>query len=88
DAVKREIKEETGLNVEVGEIIGVFDFTIKKEDYIKDSTQLNFLVKPVGSTDIKLSDEHQNFAWISENEIDKYELSSETKEIIKVAFKS
>ena len=88
DGVKREVMEETGLNVEVGDPIGVFDFKVEKEDEIRDVTQISFLVTPIGGVEVKLSHEHQKFAWITEKEIDNYNISKETKEIIKKAFKS
>ena len=88
EGVKREVKEETGMEVEVGDPIGVFDFKVEKEDEIRDATQISFLAKPAGGVEVKLSSEHQNFAWITESEIDKYKISDETKEILKKAFKS
>lgn len=86
--VKREVLEETGLNVEVGAPIGVFDFEVDKEDQIRDATQISFLVEPVGKIEVKLSAEHQNFAWITKTDVDKYNLSPETKAIIRQSFKS
>jgi mutator protein MutT len=88
DGVKREVKEETGLIVEVIKVIGVFDFVNEKDGETRDHTQINFLVKPVGPIEVKISSEHQNFAWISPDEIDKYNISQETKEIIRETFRS
>jgi 8-oxo-dGTP diphosphatase len=86
DGAKREVKEETGLDVEIDKVVGVFDYQLEKEDGIRDATQINFLVRPIGPTEVKLSEEHQNFAWITEKEIDNYKISDNTKEIIKKAF--
>lgn len=88
DACKREVGEETGLKVEVGNPIGIFEYRVEKPEEIRDVTQINFLAKPVGKAKVKVSSEHQNFAWITEDEIDKYNITEETKEIIKKAFKS
>lgn len=85
DAAKREVKEETGLNVEVVRPVGSFKFKMEKEDEIRDVTQISFLVKPIGSVEVKLSSEHQNFAWITKDEIDNYNLSEETKRMIRKA---
>jgi len=63
----------------------VFDYQIEKPDEIRDSTQINFLVAPF-SDNIILSEEHQSFAWITKEEIDKYELTEATKGVIKKAF--
>ncbi len=82
----REVKEETGLDIQIIIPISVFDYQIEKPDEVRDSTQINFLVKPISNNKVKLSPEHQKFAWISKNEIEKYELSQATKESIKKAF--
>lgn len=88
DACEREVEEETGLKVKVGNQIGIFKYKVEKPEQIRDVTQINFLVKPVGESGVKLSSEHQNFAWIREDEIDKYNITKETKEIIRKAFGS
>ncbi len=87
DALAREFKEETGIKVRPIMPVDVFEFRVEKEDEIRDATQISFLCKPIGKPNIKLSHEHQNFAWIKENELDKYNLSKETKEAISKAFK-
>ncbi len=84
-ALVREFKEETGLDVEVGDPIGVINYSWEKEDEIRDATQINFVVTLVGGPDVKLSSEHQNFAWITKDEINNYEISDETKGIIRKA---
>lgn len=82
----REIKEETGLNVKIIMPFSVFDYQIEKSGEIRDTTQINFLVKVINEKKVKLSSEHQNFAWINKNEIEQYELSKATKEVILKAF--
>lgn len=88
DGCKREVEEETGLEVEVGKMVGSFKYRVEKPEGIRNVTQINFLVKPIGEIKVKLSSEHQNFAWIREGETDKYNITKETKEIIRKAFKS
>lgn len=82
----REVKEETGLDVEIIFPFSVFDYQIEKTGEIRDSTQINFLVKLVKNDRVTLSSEHQNFAWISKNEIEQYEISKKTKKVIQEAF--
>lgn len=88
DAILREVKEETGLITEIVKVNDVFNFSVEKPDEIRDVTQINFLLKLVGNSEVKLSSEHQNFAWISKDEIDNYNLSIETKTSIKQSFRS
>lgn len=88
DTVNREVKEEVGIDVKVVGFVSVFNFQVEKENEIRDATQINFLVSPLGKPEVKLSAEHQDFAWVKEDEVDKYNLSKETKEVVKKAFKS
>ena len=84
-ALIREFKEETGLDIKVGDPIGVINYGWEKGDEIRDATQINFIVTLVSDSDLKLSSEHQNFAWITKDEINNYEISDETKGIIRKA---
>ncbi|MCX7928698.1 MAG: NUDIX hydrolase [Patescibacteria group bacterium] len=85
NALTREIKEETGLDIEVVQPCSVFEYKIEKPNEIRDSTQINFIVTSEVS-EVRLSEEHQNYAWISKNEINRYKMSVETKEAIQLAF--
>lgn len=87
DSLIREIKEEAGLDVKIIQPCSVFEYKIEKPTEVRDSTQINFIVT-CESFEVKLSDEHQNFAWISKDEIDKYDISEETKKGIREAFDS
>ena len=82
EAVVREVKEETGLDVIMEGASSVFNYQIEKENEIRDVTQVNFLTKLNGAEDVVLSKEHQAFAWIGKDDIGKYSLSKETKEAI------
>jgi len=84
DSLAREIKEESGLDVKIIQPFFVFEYRIEKPNEVRDSTQINFIVTS-DSSGVKLSDEHQDFAWISQDEITKYDMSSETKKIIQTA---
>ncbi len=86
NSLLREIKEETSLNVKLIMPFSVFDYQIEKPGEIRDSTQINFLVAPIGDGKITLSEEHQAFAWITSKEIDEYNFTEETKNVIKKAF--
>ncbi len=86
NSLRREVKEETGLEIKIIMPFFVFNYQIEKSDEIRDSTQINFLAKIKGNQKIKLSPEHQNFAWVSKKELHKYNLSKETKQVIKKAF--
>jgi 8-oxo-dGTP pyrophosphatase MutT (NUDIX family) len=83
----REIKEETGLSkIKIIIPFYVFEYKVEKQEEIRDTTQINFLVKLLEDEKVKLSKEHQNFAWISKEEVEKYKLSEATKKSILRAF--
>jgi len=82
------VEEETGLKIEVGNPIGIFEYRVEKPEETRDVTQINFLAKPIGEAKVKLSSEHQKFTWIKEDKIDNYNITKETKEITRKAFKS
>src|SRR3989338_11080736 len=66
--LKREVKEETGIeNFGVKEILYV-DTSDSGETYI-----VTFLCRAEYRTNITLSHEHQEYAWLKLEEIDKYE---------------
>jgi len=69
-AVKREAKEESGLDVEV---LGMFNaWTFVKEDKNFQLTGVDFLCT-TEQEEIKLSEEHSSFEWKSAEEIIKDE---------------
>jgi len=83
----REIKEETGLSkIKIIMPFYVFEYKVEKQEEIRDTTQINFLVKLLEDEEVKLSKEHQNFAWISKDEVEKYKLSEAIKNVILKAF--
>lgn len=70
NALVREVKEETGIDdFQIDKIIDV-----ATAEYTDDNSQ--FIITFAGSTDkeeVKLSSEHQEFAWIDFSEIDSYD---------------
>ena len=86
-ALKREIKEETGLKIKIIMPFNAFGYFLKQDKNIRDIAQINFLARVVGSDKVKLSHEHQSFAWIAEKEINKYKTSAQIRRALKEAFK-
>ncbi len=85
-ALIREVKEEVGIDVKPLVPVDVFEFRVEKDDEIRDATQISFLCKRLGRPKVRLSPEHQNFAWVTKRDLDSYNLSKETREVIKKAF--
>ena len=84
DAVDRETKEESGLEVEVQEVI--------HEDFwepVVHGKQLHitgrfYICKFTGNfNDVKLSEDHDEFAWIDPKDYEKYDILKENIPAIK-----
>lgn len=61
--LKREVKEETGLDVEILEYIDKYEYLA--DEGKRKSTQYNFLCKLKNpNQEIKLSKEHQDYKWV------------------------
>jgi len=86
-AMVREVKEETGLDVTAGSPFQVFSYSVEKEYEIRDTTQINYKVKLADSNPkIVLSTEHEAFAWVTLQDVSRYDLSVETKNVLKLVF--
>lgn len=80
EAVRREIKEETGLEVEVHRVTSVWTQILKEESI--QIIGINYLCFPLNK-DISLNRELDSYQWIDTGEYEKQNLPSEiVKEII------
>ncbi len=84
-ALHREIEEEAGIKGEIIRPLSVFNYTVEKDTEVRDSTQINYLVKPI-TQEIVLSSEHDQCAWVSFGDLDSYEMSKETRSVVEKAF--
>lgn len=84
-ALKREIKEETNLEIEV---IKPYDcFSYLSSDNERHTIDIQFITKLTDNPEnIKLSKEHDAFEWISKDDISKYQFSDEMKKVIEKGF--
>lgn len=83
-AVEREVREETGLTVRAGEVLGVFDRIVRDEagkarfHYVL----VDFLCERVGGEALAASDAAA-LCWAAEDEIETYRLSPPTLEVVR-----
>lgn len=87
DGLRRETEEETGITeLEVGKVIHVDEWFSKPEGELKHIVALFFLCT-TKTEDIKLSAEHEDYAWVSIDELEKYgdNIEKEIKEAIVIA---
>jgi 8-oxo-dGTP pyrophosphatase MutT (NUDIX family) len=87
DGLRRETQEETGItDLTVGKVIHVDEWFAKPEGELKHIVAIFFVCK-TPSNDVILSDEHQDYAWVTVNDLETYgdSLEKEIKEAIILA---
>jgi len=86
EALIREVAEESGIDAEPVAPIDVYGYVVEKDGETRDMTQINFLMRVIGEPEVRLSDEHDDFAWVTEPELDRRNTSEQTKHAIRMAF--
>lgn len=87
EGLRRETREETGIiDLEVGKVIHVDEWFSKPEGELKHIVALFFLCS-VDSGEVVLSDEHQEFAWVTVDDLDAFgdKIEKEIKQAIILA---
>jgi 8-oxo-dGTP diphosphatase len=81
DALKREFREEVNLDVEIVKPYKVFSYV--SENGNRHSVEIVFLVRLISDpAQIRLSEDHSAYRWISEKDVQNYPISEETKNSI------
>jgi 8-oxo-dGTP diphosphatase len=83
-AVIREVKEETNLDLDELELFDIRSYTYKIGETLKHNIDITYLFKPKKGQ-VKLSEEHEAFAWINSSNIHEYDLFGGVPELIKKA---
>ena len=88
-ALRREVKEETGLKVTDIKFVLVQDCIHSKEFY-RDAhfVLLNYTCRATGKLEVKLNHEAQEFQWVTLAEAKKLKLNKPTKVLIEAVLKS
>jgi 8-oxo-dGTP diphosphatase len=83
DAVKREILEETGLQVDVGPIVEVFDRIHRKDALIQyHFVILDFRCTYVGGT-LCAADDADDVAWVGAQDLERYGVNEHAAAVIR-----
>ena len=87
EAAVREVLEETGLIVEAGELLGVFDRVVKDDEgkLLYHYVLIDFLCRCV-SGEAKASGDADDARWFNAEETDRLPLAKDTAEVIRVGF--
>jgi len=88
DALRREIKEETGLEIDDIRFVLVQD-CIHSREFYRDAhfVLLNYTCRCVGEQRVQLNDEAQAFRWVSADEALTMELNQPTRILIEAVLK-
>jgi 8-oxo-dGTP diphosphatase len=76
EALRREVREETGLEIELLGVVGALDFEMPQ---VRVAT-LCMEARLTGGT-IQLSEEHDNYAWVPPEEVARWDLVPRFKEM-------
>jgi thymidylate synthase len=83
--LEREIREETGLNVQITKPYSAFGYSTD----IANTVDIQYVCIPTSPIEqIRISPAHTDYKWITENEIDNYQISKEMKKVIKKGFET
>lgn len=87
DALKREVLEETGLDVKIGVPVHVDEWFPQVRGELWHIVATFRVCTLARIRDIRLSDEHDSFQWIESNEVENHNLMVEDVRAIKAYFK-
>jgi len=88
EAAVREASEETGLAVEAGEILGIFDRLIRTGDRVQyHYVLIDFLCRRIGG-ELRPGSDADDVRWFAPEEILSLRLPADTAEVIRKAFAS
>jgi 8-oxo-dGTP diphosphatase len=83
EGLVREVKEESGLDVEPGEILGAFDgFPMIRGE--KCHVARIYFACEAKNTEVALSDDHDAFDWIDPKDVEGKELVNDIAEILEI----
>ena len=83
DAVRREIREETGLDVEVGEIVEIFDRVHRLDGRVEyHFVIVDYVCRPIGGT-LCAGDDAEDVAWVTADEIERYGVNEFAARVIR-----
>lgn len=87
-ALVREVAEEAGLRVKVNSPYFIYDFIYEKPGSFFQMVEIDFHCQIVGNAAVKLSHEHQDFAWAKGEDLKKFKMSRQMKKSVLEAFRT
>jgi 8-oxo-dGTP diphosphatase len=86
EAITREVREETGLDVEIAGLIDVVDSVTRKasDEVVRHYVLIDFLARHIGGT-LRAGSDAAEARWVAYAALDEYVLWTETRRIIVAA---
>jgi 8-oxo-dGTP diphosphatase len=89
EATIREAREETGLTVETGEMLGVYERVIRSEDArVRYHYVLIDFLCGVVTGDLQSGSDAADVRWFTREELDGFNLPHDTRDVIEKGFRS
>ena len=88
EAARREIKEETGLDVDVGPIIEVFDRIHRADGRVRYHFVIVDYLCTCRGGELCAGDDAEDAAWVSGNELEAYGVNEHAARVIRLALRS
>jgi len=84
EAIKREVREEVGLEVEIDHLLDVVTNIVKDEEgKIKyHYVLIDYLVYPKGKGEVCLSSDASDVRWVRMDELEQYSLTQSLKDLL------
>lgn len=88
EAAVREAREETALEIEPGELLGVFDRVLRDESSRTryHFVLIDFLAKPIGG-ELRAGEDAAEARWCNQEEIEALQMAEDTLAVIRKALK-
>jgi ADP-ribose pyrophosphatase len=86
EAVEREIREETGIHVQVGSVVHVFDVIERNEDDLSVHYVIIDYRAEYVSGDLRAGDDALEAGWVSKDEIGERAVNDSTRLLLKQKF--
>jgi ADP-ribose pyrophosphatase YjhB (NUDIX family) len=82
DATRREIREETGLDIEVGPLIEVFDRIHRRDGRVQYHFVIADYLAWARGGELRASDDAEAVAWVSLGELEAYRVNEHARRVI------
>ncbi len=84
EGLKREVREETSLHIEPQKLVRTFPFVLHSGLHV---LALVYACRHVAG-DVRLSDEHIDYAWVGSGDLDSYDFLPDSKDLLRSFFSS